>query len=198
MSQADSSADVMQKIVSLCKRRGFVFQSSDIYGGLRSAYDYGPLGVELKRNLMNEWWTAMVHAREDIVGLDASIMMHPKVWHASGHLAGFSDPLVDCLVCKERFRADQAPRAEAGDELTLSYEDKGRAKVALSWLEENHPELDVARSGKTISGVKAGELDLNAVNCWIGELLDEHRGALGARVARLARGRGRGPGDPRM
>jgi len=89
----------MQKIVSLCKRRGFVFQSSDIYGGLRSAYDYGPMGVELKRNLMSEWWTAMVHRREDVVGLDASIIMHSDVWRASGHLAGFADPLVDCKVC---------------------------------------------------------------------------------------------------
>ena len=108
--------DVMQKIVSLCKRRGFVFQSSEIYGGLRSAYDYGPLGVELKRNLMNAWWRDMVHRREDVVGLDASIIMHPKVWHASGHLAGFSDPLVDCLVCKERFRADKAMETHATTE----------------------------------------------------------------------------------
>ena len=102
-----SNHDLMQKIVSLCKRRGFVFQSSEIYGGLKSAYDYGPLGVELKRNLMNLWWRDMVHSREDVVGLDASIMMHPKVWHASGHLSGFSDPLVDCLICKERFRVER-------------------------------------------------------------------------------------------
>lgn len=94
-----SEPALMQKIVSLCKRRGFVFQSSDIYGGLRSAYDYGPMGVELKRNLMSEWWTAMVHRREDVVGLDASIIMHSDVWRASGHLAGFADPLVDCKVC---------------------------------------------------------------------------------------------------
>ncbi|MBI5511090.1 MAG: glycine--tRNA ligase [Deltaproteobacteria bacterium] len=111
-------SDVMQKIVSLAKRRGFVFQSSEIYGGLKSAYDYGPLGVELKRNLMSEWWRAMVHEREDVVGLDASIIMHPKVWEASGHLAGFSDPLVDCRNCKERFRADKAPKVEIGTEIT--------------------------------------------------------------------------------
>ncbi len=110
--------DLMQKIVSLCKRRGFVFQSSEIYGGLKSAYDYGPLGVELKRNLMNEWWRAMVHEREDVVGIDAAIIMHPRVWEASGHLAGFSDPLVDCKNCKERFRADKAPRAEPGQNVT--------------------------------------------------------------------------------
>ena len=106
--------DVMQKVISLCKRRGFVFQSSEIYGGLKSAYDYGPLGAELKRNIMNEWWRDMVHSREDVVGLDASIIMHPNVWKASGHLAGFSDPLVDCKVCKERFRADKAPVVEPG------------------------------------------------------------------------------------
>ena len=107
----------MTKIVSLCKRRGFVFQSSDIYGGLKSAYDYGPLGVELKRNIANAWWRSMVYERENIVGLDASIIMHPKVWESSGHLAGFSDPLVDCYNCKERFRADKAPQVAEGTEV---------------------------------------------------------------------------------
>ncbi|MFW7381441.1 MAG: glycine--tRNA ligase [Oligoflexus sp.] len=109
-----SELDLMNKIVSLCKRRGFVFQSSEIYGGLKSAYDYGPLGVELKRNIAAEWWRRMVYEREDIVGIDASIVMHPKVWETSGHLAGFSDPLVDCFNCKERFRADKAPKASPG------------------------------------------------------------------------------------
>ncbi|MDR0361704.1 MAG: glycine--tRNA ligase [Planctomycetota bacterium] len=102
----------MQKIVSLAKRRGFIFQSSEIYGGLKACYDYGPLGVELKRNIKDAWWRDTVHRREDVVGLDCSIIMHPDVWKASGHLAGFSDPLVDCRNCKERFRADKAPRAE--------------------------------------------------------------------------------------
>jgi glycyl-tRNA synthetase len=96
----------MEKLVSLCKRRGFVFQSSEIYGGLGSVWDYGPLGVELKKNIKERWWRAMVHAREDIEGLDAAILMHPKVWEASGHVAGFTDPLVDCKQCKNRFRAD--------------------------------------------------------------------------------------------
>jgi glycyl-tRNA synthetase len=109
-----SQSDILSKIVSLSKRRGFVFQSSEIYGGLKSAYDYGPLGVELKRNIAAEWWKYMVHEREDVVGIDASIMMHPTVWKASGHLATFSDPLVDCMNCKERFRADKAPKMEAG------------------------------------------------------------------------------------
>jgi glycyl-tRNA synthetase len=115
----NNSNDILDKIVSLCKRRGFIFQSSEIYGGLKSAYDFGPLGAELKRNLAAEWWRCMVHEREDVVGIDASIMMHPNVWKASGHLSGFSDPLVDCLNCKERFRADKAPRAEPGSEVTF-------------------------------------------------------------------------------
>ncbi len=114
-----SELDLMTKIVSLCKRRGFVFQSSEIYGGLRSCYDYGPLGVELKRNIAGEWWRSMVSEREDVVGIDASIMMHPKVWETSGHVSGFNDPLVDCLNCRERFRADKAPRAKNGE--TVQY-----------------------------------------------------------------------------
>lgn len=111
------SNDVMQKIVSLCKRRGFIFQSSEIYGGLKSCYDYGPLGVELKRNIADDWWRTMVYEREDVVGIDASIMMHSDVWKASGHLGGFNDPLVDCKNCKERFRADKAPTAPPGEEI---------------------------------------------------------------------------------
>ncbi len=97
---------LMDKLVSLCKRRGFIFQSSEIYGGLGSVWDYGPLGVELKNNVKDRWWRAMVHARDDIEGLDAAILMHPTVWEASGHVAGFTDPLVDCKQCKNRFRAD--------------------------------------------------------------------------------------------
>ena len=97
---------LMDKLVSLCKRRGFVFQSSEIYGGLGSVWDYGPLGVALKRNVKDRWWTSMVQARDDIEGLDAAILMHPRVWEASGHVAGFTDPLVDCRQCKNRFRAD--------------------------------------------------------------------------------------------
>ena len=124
-----TTGDLMKDVISLCKQRGFVFQSSEIYGGLKSAYDYGPLGIELKRNVMNEWWRAMVYEREDIVGLDASIMMHSRVWEASGQLAGFSDPLVDCLVSKELFRAGQAPTHCPGDDLTLNCNDTGQAKA---------------------------------------------------------------------
>jgi len=104
--------DVMDKLVSLAKRRGFVFQSSEIYGGLGSVWDYGPLGVELKRNLQERWWHAMVRSRDDIEGLDSAILMHPRVWEASGHVAGFMDPLVDCKACKARFRADQVAESQ--------------------------------------------------------------------------------------
>ena len=112
-------SDLMHKIVSLCKRRGFIFPSSEIYGGLKSAYDFGPVGVELKRNIAHCWWEQMVHSRDDVVGCDASIIMHPKVWQASGHVQGFCDPLVDCLNCKQRFRADKVPRQPVGT--TVSY-----------------------------------------------------------------------------
>ncbi|MET0896187.1 MAG: glycine--tRNA ligase [Acidimicrobiia bacterium] len=103
----------MDRIVNLAKRRGLVFPSSDIYGGFRSTWDYGPLGVLLKRNVKDAWWRSMVQLRDDVVGLDASILMAPKVWEASGHLATFTDPLVDCRNCKERFRADQLPESGA-------------------------------------------------------------------------------------
>jgi len=96
----------MADLVSLCKRRGFVFPSSEVYGGINACWDYGPLGIELKRNVKERWWRAMVD-REDVEGLDAAILMHPKVWEASGHVAGFVDPLVDCKKCKSRFRADK-------------------------------------------------------------------------------------------
>ena len=98
---------LMDKLVSLCKRRGFVFQSSEIYGGTGSVWDYGPLGVELKNNIKRAWWSALVHARDDIEGLDAAILMHPRVWQASGHVEGFTDPLVECKNCHRRFRADK-------------------------------------------------------------------------------------------
>jgi glycyl-tRNA synthetase len=102
----------MEKVVNLCKRRGFVFPSSEIYGGFASTWDYGPLGIELKRNIREAWWRYMVTGRENVVGLESAILMHPRVWEASGHVAGFSDPLVDCRVCKRRFRADHIPPKE--------------------------------------------------------------------------------------
>ncbi len=97
----------MEKLVSLAKRRGFVFQSSEIYGGINGFWDYGPVGVELRNNIKQYWWKKMVRTRDDVVGVDTSIICHPKTWEASGHLSSFSDPMVDCKICKGRFRADQ-------------------------------------------------------------------------------------------
>ena len=97
----------MDNIVALAKRRGFIFQSSEIYGGYNGFFDFGPLGSELKKNIRDCWWDDMVRRRDDIVGIETSIIMHPKVWEASGHVAGFTDPLVDCKVSKQRYRADQ-------------------------------------------------------------------------------------------
>src|SRR5437016_3899627 len=99
--------DLMEKLVNLCKRRGFVFPSAEIYGGFRSTYDYGPLGVLMLRNVKDAWWRSMVQLRDDIVGLDSAILSSPRIWEASGHLQNFTDPLVDCKKCKERFREDQ-------------------------------------------------------------------------------------------
>ena len=107
------ASDTMERVINLCKRRGLVFPSSEIYGGFRSTWDYGPLGVLLKRNVKDAWWRSMVQMRDDVVGIDAAILMAPKVWEASGHLATFSDPLVDCRSCKERFRADHLPESGA-------------------------------------------------------------------------------------
>ncbi|WP_269525642.1 glycine--tRNA ligase [Coraliomargarita parva] len=106
-AQAASSENLMEELVGLCKRRGFIFPSSEIYGGYNGFFDYGPLGVELRNNIKNAWWRDMVHRRDDIVGLDSSIIMHPRIWKASGHVDGFSDPMVDCKESKLRYRADQ-------------------------------------------------------------------------------------------
>jgi glycyl-tRNA synthetase len=112
----DKSPDAqrMEKIVSLCKRRGFIFQSSEIYGGLSGCWDYGPLGVELKRNLKNYWWHVIVHERDDVVGMDGSILMNRAVWKASGHEDTFTDPMVDCRSCKARLRTDQVIEKKGG------------------------------------------------------------------------------------
>lgn len=119
---ADNDGDLMEKLGALCKRRGFIFQSSEIYGGLNGFWDYGPLGVELKRNIKDAWWEDVVRKRDDMVGLDSSIIMNPKVWEASGHVVNFNDPLVDCKKCKARFRADKVFTviAAEGDNVILS------------------------------------------------------------------------------
>ena len=134
-----SQAVTMDKIVAFCKRRGFVYQSSEIYGGIRSSYDYGPLGVEMKRNIKEEWWRRLVHMREDIVGLDAAIIMHPKVWEASGHTATFNDMLVESRTSGRRYRADhlieEATGADAegmsAEEMTQIIAEDGRIKDPL-------------------------------------------------------------------
>jgi glycyl-tRNA synthetase len=101
-AESEAPRKVMEKIVSLCKRRGFIFQSSEIYGGLGACYDYGPLGVELKRHIKDAWWDAMTKAHDNIVGIDAAIMMHPRTWEASGHVASFNDPMIDDKTSKKR------------------------------------------------------------------------------------------------
>ncbi len=131
-----SQAVTMDKVVAFCKRRGFVYQSSEIYGGLRSSYDYGPLGVEMKRNIKEEWWRSLVHTRDDVVGLDAAIIMHPKVWEASGHTATFNDMLVESRTSKRRYRADHLIEDATGidaeglspEELTRIIQEDDRVK----------------------------------------------------------------------
>src|SRR4030043_1563717 len=119
----------MDKVVALCKRRGFIYPSSEIYGGIGGFWDFGPMGVELARNIKEAWWKAVVHDRDDVVGLDASIIMNPKVWEASGHVASFTDPLVECKVCHARFRADQPDEIEAH---VSEHMKKGQKKVDWS------------------------------------------------------------------
>ena len=139
----------MDDLVSLCKRRGFIFQSSEIYGGLSSAWDYGPLGVELKNNIRNFWWKEMTRLHPNIVGIDAAILMHPRVWEASGHVENFHDPLVDCKECRLRFREDQLPEEnresgkcpECGGELTPPRQFNLMFKTHLGPMEEGGMEI---------------------------------------------------------
>jgi glycyl-tRNA synthetase len=135
-----SMAVDMETIVSLCKRRGFIFQSSEIYGGIGSTWDYGPLGVELKSNVKRAWWRDNVYARDDMEGLDAAILMHPRVWEASGHVSSFTDPLVDCKVCKKRFRADHIEGStcpECDGELTEARQFNLMFKTFMGPVEED-------------------------------------------------------------
>ena len=130
----------MDTLVNLCKKRGFVFQSSEIYGGIGSTWDYGPLGVELKRNVKDAWWKDMIATRDDIVGLDAAILMHPKVWETSGHVQNFTDPMVDCKQCKMRFRADDLTTEvcpSCGGELTEARQFNCMFKTHMGPLEDS-------------------------------------------------------------
>lgn len=142
-NNSTENPNLMEALVSLAKRRGFIYQSSEIYGGLNGFFDYGPLGVELKRNIRDCWWRDMVHRRDDIVGIETSIIMHPKVWEASGHVAGFTDPLVDCKVSKQRYRADQLffaevivaiPKTETKQDVNNPTEDLTTVDVEFSKL----------------------------------------------------------------
>ena len=144
-----SQAVTMDKVVAFCKRRGFVYQSSEIYGGLRSSYDYGPLGVEMKRNIKEEWWRSTVHMRDDVVGLDAAIIMHPKVWEASGHTATFNDMLVESRTSKRRYRADHLIEDATGiDAEGLSPEQLTRI------IEEDERVKDPADGGRDFAPVR--------------------------------------------
>ena len=137
MASEQSKRADMETLVSLCKRRGFVFQSSEIYGGLGSTWDYGPLGVELKRNIKEAWWRSMVWDRDDVVGLDAAILMNPQVWVASGHAEGFTDPLVECKACNSRFRADHIV-------VEWVYGVKGDQQEFLGMITEISPEFETS------------------------------------------------------
>ncbi len=136
---------LMEKIVSLCKRRGFIFQSSDIYGGLSNTWDYGPYGVELKNNLKRAWWKANIYERNDIMGMDAAILMHPKVWEASGHIKNFFDLKSDCLSCRKRFKSenlkDKTKCPECGDKLTESRPFNLMFKTHRGAIEDSENEL---------------------------------------------------------
>jgi len=135
--------DQMQKIISLCKRRGFVFPSSEIYGGFSAVYDYGPYGVELANNIKNTWWRIMVQLRDDIVGLDAAIFMHPKVWQASGHVAGFADPLTECKNCHSRSRVDHLLEA-----IDIQADEKMTEKQIADLFEKNKKQIKCPNCGK--------------------------------------------------
>lgn len=143
--------NIFEKITALAKRRGFIYQGSEIYGGLAGTWDYGPLGVELKRNIKNEFWKSMVQMRDDVVGIDAAIIMNPKVWEASGHLASFSDPLVECKACHSRFRADEI--GISNFQFPILNETKCKKCGASDWTEPKLFNLMV----ETYLGVVEGE-----------------------------------------
>ncbi len=156
---ANETNDLMEKLVSLCKRRGFIFQSSEIYGGLNGCWDYGPLGVELKRNVKEQWWSTVVRQRQDMVGLDCSILMNPRVWEASGHVSNFNDPMADCKKCRSRFRADQlfTVIAREGENVLLNAgidaDDVDGAKEAASAAANSKTRRRLAKYGDRLEWV---------------------------------------------
>ncbi|MDX2039106.1 MAG: glycine--tRNA ligase [Isosphaeraceae bacterium] len=176
----------MEKLVSLCKRRGFIFPSSEIYGGINGFWDYGPLGVELKRNIKDAWWKDNVHARDDMVGLDCSIIMNPKVWEASGHVGGFSDPMVDCRETKNRYRADQLyvfhVTAPGVENATVS-----RVALAGGSADDARAELDsrISKLPKELlpAGVKRKELTVAKVEAFSTLSIEEQALVIGPDAA---------------
>ncbi|MDP8259296.1 MAG: glycine--tRNA ligase [Candidatus Aadella gelida] len=152
--EQSASGVTLKEIANLCKRRGFIFQSSEIYGGIGSVWDYGPLGVELKKNIKDQWWKSMVYDRDDVEGLDASILMNPETWKASGHVGSFADMLVDCKVCRKRFRIDHLKGEkcpECGGELTEPKSFNLMFKTHLGSVEEDA--LDVYLRPETAQGI---------------------------------------------
>jgi glycyl-tRNA synthetase len=165
---AQKNQNIVEKIVSLAKRKGFVFQSSEIYGGLNGCWDYGPLGVELLKNIKEEWWKSMTY-REDVEGVDASILMHRRVWEASGHVENFTDPMIDCKQCKSRFRVDtlgDAINEKKKQKFVAAVEEKidGENKAAMDEIKRIHPELDAQFEAILESKALAFEM-LSEVNC---------------------------------
>ncbi|BCX15863.1 MAG: glycine--tRNA ligase [Candidatus Parcubacteria bacterium] len=143
------SEEIMEKIVALCKRRGFIFPGSEIYGGLKGTWDYGPLGSELKFNIKQAWWKAIVQKRQDVVGISASILMNPKVWEASGHTTSFTDPLVECKTCHQRFRADQEEIIQAHEKKHLDLKEK------VEWTQPRKFNLLVEAKVGVVEGEKS-------------------------------------------
>lgn len=143
------SEEIMEKIVALCKRRGFIFPGSEIYGGLKGTWDYGPLGSELKFNIKQAWWKAIVKKRQDVVGISASILMNPKVWEASGHTTSFTDPLVECKTCHQRFRADQEEIIQAHEKKHLDLKEK------VEWTQPRKFNLLVEAKVGVVEGEKS-------------------------------------------
>ncbi|GMV97008.1 MAG: glycine--tRNA ligase [Phycisphaerae bacterium] len=158
---ATPPGNVMDRIVALCKRRGFIFQSSEIYGGINGFWDYGPLGVELKRNLKECWWKDMVHGRDDMVGLDCSIIMHPQVWKVSGHYDLFSDPMVDCRESKRRYRADQLRVL-----IPIVVGTTGEAPYGFAFLEDAADRATVENKIKKVGKRLGRRFDVTAIN-WL-------------------------------
>ncbi|MCH8539198.1 MAG: glycine--tRNA ligase [Opitutales bacterium] len=156
MAKNKAAPNRMESIVALCKRRGFIFQAADIYSGINGFFDYGPLGVEMRRNIKDAWWRDMVHRRDDMVGLDSSIITHPQVWQSSGHLDGFSDPMVDCKKSKNRYRADQLFFAK----ITVSGETLGYVSVMESETMEEDARKAADKLARKAGHAKADDFTL--------------------------------------